>query len=502
MLKSEILTDLVLPKRFEILERKTKENKIDITNIVKQVGEASEEIDKLLYQVKSGGLGRFVFFLGKSGSGKTTFLRTLPHFFKNIDVVAIEKNVDLLDVPNFVKDYKTPNQKLFIIHDRDNPDPSTDEKIHIFFEKLRVLFREIEGNVLIIWPITDVKRAEDYSKTAWEIGRESIVPLSGAIFNFNGLDKSLFYEVADTTTRNLNGGESLEAFGITKESVDKETARVTTISEYYSIIEQKSFNINNKTWSMLEKRVIPKVWVLLPGDDSTELDRTVRTLTQGTRNKIDIDRLCEYLDNPSNTSAYLNDWRDRRSNIAYLMRIFDVRLFEVNPGLALSAIRTYGASEIKNLLNLKTASEDKCIDLIKRSRFYTTLTDSDKASTRATVPTEEETANEYKRIQQLAAKNDKPLNKALALAIKKALDFDGITNKVTSEKKSLAGTSLQPDLQIELENQMVFCLEPTWRSTGTEVKGEIKKKQNTLTPGHIQKYILEKVIEYVKEFGF
>lgn len=502
MLKSELVADLSLPKRFEILERKTKENKADITSIVKQVEDASEEVNRLLLQVKSGGLGRFVFFLGKSGSGKTTFLRTLPHFFKNIDVFPIEKIVDLLKIPEIIKSYANSKQKLFVIHGRDNPDASIDDKISLFFEELRVLFREVEGEVLIIWPITDEVRAENYAKVAWNIGRESVVPLSGAIYHFKGLDKSLFYDVADTTTRNLNGGESLEAFGITKEGIASDILCVTTISEYYSIIEQKSFEINNKTWSVLEKRVIPKVWILLPGDDSTELDRTVRTLTQGTRNKIDIDRLCEYLDSPENKSMYLNAWRERRSSIAYLMRVFDVRVFEVNPRLALSAVRTFGNEEIKNLLKFKTANEDGCIELVKRSRFYTSLVNSDKASTRATVATGEDTANEYKRIQQYAAKNDKPLNKALALAVKKTLDLDEFTNEVISEKKSLKGTNLQPDLQIQLTDQIVFCLEPTWRTTGSEVVGEIEKKQNTLTPGHIQKYILEKVIEYVKEFGY
>jgi hypothetical protein len=39
----------------------------------------------------------------------------------------------------------------------------------------------------------------------------------------------------------------------------------------------------------------------------------------------------------------------------------------------------------------------------------------------------------------------------------------------------------------------------TWRSTGAEIKGEVASKQNTLSTGHIQKYILEKVMEYVKE---
>jgi len=76
---------LRLPKRFEALEREAKNTGADISQIVQRIDSATARIETLVRQVRDGGLGRFELFLGKSGSGKTTFFKTLGHFFEGID---------------------------------------------------------------------------------------------------------------------------------------------------------------------------------------------------------------------------------------------------------------------------------------------------------------------------------------------------------------------------------------------------------------------------------
>ena len=83
-----------------------------------------------------------------------------------------------------------------------------------------------------------------------------------------------------------------------------------------------------------------------------------------------------------------------------------------------------------------------------------------------------------------------------------ALDFDKIKAVVYIEKQALDGFNLKPDIQIHKDDKTVICLEPTWRSTGKEIEGEIAKKQNSLGTGQIQQYVLNKVMEYVKELGY
>src|SRR5688572_5560775 len=89
--KSDTLPKLVLPKRFEILQQNSEEAGLDVKDIVQRVDAAAGRIDALLRRVHSSGGGLFEVFLGKSGSGKTTFLSTLPKFFERVVVYRFAK---------------------------------------------------------------------------------------------------------------------------------------------------------------------------------------------------------------------------------------------------------------------------------------------------------------------------------------------------------------------------------------------------------------------------
>lgn len=491
---------LNLPKRYEILEQKVAEKGAEITKIVRKIDSANDHVKELLGKIHVGGIGQFQMFLGESGSGKTTFLRTISNFFKDIDITTFSKLSTYINILETIENKSHIKQKkIFIIDEKDNPSINPEE-LRTFFENLRILFRKPEGAVLLIWPITDVDAAQKIADIAWKVGQESICPIEGAIYNFNGLPKNEYFDVADETIRALNNGERLDSFGVSKQASDSLLTDSKTIGGFYSRIEQLSYQINQSSWEILEEKVKPKIWILLPGDSASELDRTVKSLTQGIENRIDVDRMLAYLDDVTNTSAYLNEWRKRRDHAGFLFRFLDVRLFQVSPNLALSAIRVHGTKEAKQPLNKKSEGPKICNDLVRRSNFYTSLTDQTDSSKRAEKGTKQETQQEFLRLQQNSKTQDKGLNKAFAKAIETALLEDGYSGFfIKGEKQELTGTNLKPDIIIQLGSNEVICLELTWRSTGIGIDGEIQPKQNTMTPGHIQKYILDKVMEYVKE---
>jgi hypothetical protein len=268
-------------------------------------------------------------------------------------------------------------------------------------------------------------------------------------------------------------------------------------------LNAESSKRNASVITLLKARTRPHVWIVVPGDDLKELDRTVSSLTQGTRNRLDIDKIAEFLDDEQNKSAYLTDWRARRTDMAYLMRILDVRLFELPPNAALASVRCYADEHMRSSLQKKIETAENCADAISRVRLGQALLDPDATLALRVRETSEEMAKEFISIQQLANKGDQALNKGVALALSEFLKRNRVSSTVVSEKKALPGSQLFPDIQISQADGSIICMELTWRSTGKYVPtgaGD-RKPQNTLTAGHIMKYLLEKVMEYVKDLG-
>lgn len=495
---------LNLPKRFEALERQATTQKYDLTSVVQRIDTAAARLETLLRQVQFGGIGRFELFLGKSGAGKTTFFKTLTKFFAGTEVHEIPELIPLHEIAEYITKRHTsgaPGQRhVWVMHDRDNEVVSEKDAFE-FLESLRVLFRKPEGEIVICWPLTDQNSAKIISETAWNVGRDSVVDIATkGLYLFQGLPKESYFQIAELTTRSLKG-DGLEAFGVTESLAAPLVKESETIAEFYSRLEQEAAEITGRYKDLLKDKPIPSVWILVGGDDSRELNLTVASLTQGTGKAIDIDRITNFLDNPNRDAAYLKEWKKRRSQVAFLMRLLDVRLFELPPNVALAAVRAFGDDELTSTLTLKKVSSSSAIDALGRAPFFRALCGEELGQTGYLRATEAETKNEYIRIQISARAGDKKLNKCLGQAVEASLISKSLDATVTSEKQN-DHDNLKPDVLVRFSDGRVVCLEPTWRSTGTAVKGEIKERQNTLTVGHIQMYVLEKVLGYVNELGF
>jgi energy-coupling factor transporter ATP-binding protein EcfA2 len=491
---------LKLPKRYEALEREATQSDADLSRIVQRVDTAASRVETLLRQVRDGGLGRFEVFLGPSGSGKTTFFKTLTRFFSGTEVHEIQNGMPLEDVANHIRthNYKNSSRQVWVLVDRDNPTLRPEEAFR-FFETLRVLFREDAGKVVICWPITDVPQAELLSKQAWEVGRDSVVDLNKGLYRFTGPSKSDFLDIADLTVRTLIG-QSLEVFGISKEIAEPLAAHSETISEFYSRLEAKSAEISGLYRDLLKERRIPNIWILVAGDDSKDLNLTIANLTQGTQNYVDIDQIISYLDHPELDAAYLKEWKKRRSQVAFILRMLDVRVFELSPNASLSAVRAFGDEDLRKTLKLPKASEAVAAETLRKTSFIQAIIDPSYSRTPYSKATDQQASHEYRRIQVRAGSDDKRLNKALAAAIKAALSQDGVAVEIKAEKQA-TDSNLKPDIHVTMPSGRIYCLEPTWRSTGKGIDGELPDRQNTLTVGHIRKYLLEKILGYVNDLN-
>lgn len=106
------LPRLELPKRWEALKEKSQQADADPVAIVEKVDAAAAYVDRLLRNVRSGGTGQFSVVSGKSGSGKTTFVSTLPKFFDNVVVYDFDNSRSLVDLPKFIYRFYCKTRKF------------------------------------------------------------------------------------------------------------------------------------------------------------------------------------------------------------------------------------------------------------------------------------------------------------------------------------------------------------------------------------------------------
>lgn len=487
------------------MEQRAQAAGLDTDIFVERVDTAADRIDYLLQRVKTGGGGLFEVFYGLSGSGKTTFLKTLPKQFQNILVLSFPKNKGLNELPSFIIDMFVPGDtstRIILIERRDNPSVQDMESISATFADLLETFRNPKGTVLVLWPVTRENSAHDIANEAWITGRDSMTDTrSRGLYNFIGLSKERFYAVADTTTRNLTG-DGLETFGVTPGVASNLLTGVETIADFFNAVDLYAEEQREKTWSVLQTKVRARLWVVLPGDIPSAIRATVQSLTQGSRNRVDIELIAEFIDQPDDkTPLYVADWKARRSTMAHLLRAIDLRLFELPPNVSLAAIRAFGDTSVKAKLKQPTIKIEDAKTAMRNSRLYKEIETELGVNTSPFAGANrdvEETSNEYRRVQAGASKGDKSLNKALGILLTECLREDAPSVAVVSEKQSLPNCDLKPDVCLHISELDYICIEPTWRSTDKGIPSELDGGQNTLAASHMKKYLLDKAMQYVK----
>lgn len=211
------MLELNLPVRWEALKQVSAERSVDPITIVEKVEDASGHIDELLTTVERSKIGQFSVIFGDSGSGKTTFVSTLPKFFDGVSVIEFGKERKLSELCQFISKNHVANSKLariVLISGRDNPKEADLAILEDLFSDLVDMLRTEVGRVLILWSVTREAAAEKIAKEAWTAGGNSVCnSITKGLYRFRGLQKSKFPAVADNTSTSIFG-DGLAAFGI------------------------------------------------------------------------------------------------------------------------------------------------------------------------------------------------------------------------------------------------------------------------------------------------
>ena len=310
--------------------------------------------------------------------------------------------------------------RVVLIDRRDNPTTADLEQVEETFGNLLNTFREPGGAAVILWPITKRDSAKIVADAAWVVGRDSMADEgSKGQYHFQGVPKGKYWDLADNTSRSLTG-DGLEAYGLTKEVIDTVLPSCDTISDFFGRVTQYANAERDRTWSVLKVRSTPHLWVALPGDDLKLLNATADALTQGIQSKVDIDKIGELIDQADESTIYISEWKDRRGKLAHLLRAIDTRLFGIPPNVSVAAIRAFGDVTLKRKLRQTSINQEAAKIAMKASRLYKAIlreADVETSPFAGSRRIGQETIDDFLRVQTIASKDDKPLNKAFASLI-------------------------------------------------------------------------------------
>jgi|GEM_PF-1123897 len=466
---------IMLPDRFEGLE--VKKDKFDITKIIKPVEEGIDRINDLYEEMESSNRGSFLILKGKSGCGKTTFLKTLDIFIEDVEIITILNDMDLVGSINGLTSTRS-KLRIIIIEGRESLLDSSSIEINNAIHSINRFIRSKNGkSTLLVWPCNDKDIIETLVETADNIGGTALLDLDETYFEFHGPDKSLYLEIAKQTIELLNNGKSLLDFGITDDEAISLIKDVNTIGKYLKKIN-KTIRKNKKFVESLVKREPCKMWVLVLAGN--EPNKDVAALTKGEYLTADVNRMLVSTD--ANIVEELKQYPDK---IGILANYFDCRIIYIPIVTTLSVIRDFSGSKLKEVLKQKSLTDKgdgTGIDRLLNSELAKMI-NSDFKSKGKKGKTGPNSIAAFEKLTEIASTNDKILNKTFGTALKEA----GLIEDFETEVNFGTGLTRRTDLVCKTESG--------------EIRMEFMWRKNT-SQAAIANYTLTKLFNYGKAIGF
>ncbi len=465
---------LLLPDRYEGLEGK--KDKYDITRIILPVREGLDKISELYEEMESSNRGTFLILKGKSGCGKTTFLRTLDIFIENIEIKTVFNNMDLVGVINALQS-TNKQMRVIIVEGRESLLESSSREINDSIHAINRFLRSENGKrTLIVWPCNDRDIIDVLVDTAENIGGTALLDLDETYFEFYGPNKRHYVEIAKQTIELLNNGRTLLDFGITDKVADSLTDEVDTIGKYLKRIN-KEIRKNKIFIEGLTKKEPCKMWILVLAGN--EPDKDVAALTKGEFLTADINRML--ISTNANIVEELKKYPDK---IGILANYYDCRIIYMPIVTTLFAIRDYANDNLREMLRnngLSDKKEGRGLERLQNSELAR-MVNSDYKGQAKKGKTGPDSINAFKKLAEIAADNDKILNRTIG----KALVDAKLIESFEAEGNYGIGLKRKTDLVCETRIGQIR-LEFMWRSNTSQAE--------------ISNYVLTKLYNYGKAIG-
>lgn len=252
---------MLIPITYEEMSEELKNEIPKLTQIVHPVIDIENNLNIVLSDIKQS--GNVLFFHGKSGVGKSTFLDSLKwrsHIIKrtvvNIDSSELVPEFGLnglfLEIKKLSESASKEADKgptIIVIDYLESIEDQPEPQIKSFFRNLNGLVRKCP--ILLIWPVTQKSDADFMIEIANRIATTLFYP-DKEIIDFGGPEEEKFIDIAKRTITTINQGKEPSEFGLTNDIF------IEVLSEF-----QKLSNVHKSIRRFLQ--LIKSKWELQSG---------------------------------------------------------------------------------------------------------------------------------------------------------------------------------------------------------------------------------------------
>lgn len=401
-----------LPTRFESLNLNNKDDK-KLKSFILRNNMAIDYINNIIEVMYTRNSGMFSIIRGQSGVGKTTFLRTINLYIKNIEVHVIYDDVELQKY--FSKITDNNNIKIIILENRE----SIAEMKYLSMEKdVRSINRFIRSengrNSIIVWPCNDQSIVEDIKEVSKRIGGSFLIG-DDTIYNFKGPSTESYFQILKNTFSIFNYENDIEDYGVDEEisnSIINNQGKSITIGTYLE--KARGIIINNikkmNGYHDLSTENF-KLWIIVISDKSCIRD--INYLTKGNNRQIDLDRLLN-----STGSNIKTKFLQNKSILRMFSGAVDCRILSINKSDICRLIKSTKDKKLKGILEeigvttndklTRTSFINNC-EIIQAIEEIAITSDKD-------IKVDDDL--EFTKILKIAESNDKILNKEICEILK------------------------------------------------------------------------------------
>ncbi len=345
---------LVLPTRWEYLQPEIEGKKVSLRTIIRPVHQGMNVIEDIVEYLRTTGGCQVLVIRADTGSGKTTFLNTLPHYMQDIGFHTQTLDLQPLSEDEFGAELRkihvsSAKINLIILEGREKPLDISDKYIQVVLANINRFARSKRVPLLFVIPTIEEQVARNWCDHGTRIGDlipEQKLYEGSRWYNFPGVSRDKYIEIAEETVRTLNPPNILFDFGVSPEEVKGWVANAPTIGRFIEILANR-ISDRRRVTKITSKGKKEHVWIVYCSPDNRHYDHTylvIDGLCQDEKLKVSPTKLIP----PNSDTPLLKDWLQpaKWTKLVATRNYLDIRLINFPIITVVTSALVYGDEDL------------------------------------------------------------------------------------------------------------------------------------------------------------